>query len=78
MRNYLLTIIICSGLFSINHPTHESLNDWNILQGDGYEIWVGWLDTPDIDWCRTTSVLPYSMDKISKMIEDLDNYHHSS
>ena len=56
MKKYLLIIIACPILFSINHPTHESLNDWNVLQGDGYEIWVGWLDTPDIDWCRTTSI----------------------
>ena len=75
MKRYLLIIIVCPVLFSINHPTHESLSDWNVLQGDSYEIWVAWLDTPDIDWCRTTSILPYSIDKISKMIENLENYH---
>jgi len=75
MKNYLLAAIICSGLFSIDHPAHESLDNWNILQGDDYEIWIGWLDTPEIDWARTTSTLPYSIDKISKMIEDLENYY---
>ena len=75
MKNYLLAAIICSGLFSIDHPAYESLDNWNILQGDEYEIWIGWLDTPEIDWARTTSTLPYSIDKISKMIEDLENYY---
>ena len=75
MKNYLLTAIICSGLFSIDHPAHESLDNWNILQGDEYEIWIGWLDTPEIDWARTISIVPYSIDKISKMIEDLENYY---
>ena len=75
MKRYLLIIIASSVLFTINHPIHENLDNWNVLQGDDYEIWVGWLGTPDIDWCRTRSVLPYSMDKISKMIEDLENYY---
>ena len=76
MKNYLLAAIICSGLFSIDHPAHESLDNWNILQGDEYEIWIGWLDTPEIDWARTISTLPYSIDKISKMIENKGNYYN--
>ena len=75
MKNYLLAAIICSGLFAIDHPAHKTLNNWNILQGDEYEIWIGWLDTPEINWARTISTLPYSIDKISKMIEDLENYY---
>ncbi len=75
MKNYLIAIAVCSVLFPIDHPRHEDLDSWNVLQGDDYEIWVGWLDTPEIDWCRTQSTLPYSIDKISRMIEDLENYY---
>tara|TARA_B100001123_G_scaffold407934_1_gene500655 strand:+ start:203 stop:808 length:606 start_codon:yes stop_codon:yes gene_type:complete len=74
MKNYLLFIIISSMLLSVNHPDHKNLNHWNILQ-DNNRIWVAWLDTPEIDWARTISTIPYSIDKISKMIEDLENYY---
>jgi hypothetical protein len=75
MKNYLLNIIVCSCLFTMNHLSHKDLDSWNVLQGEDYKIWVGWLEAPDIDWCRTISTLPYSIDKISRMIEDLENYY---
>tara|TARA_Y100001970_G_C14105989_1_gene788138 strand:+ start:12 stop:620 length:609 start_codon:yes stop_codon:yes gene_type:complete len=75
MKNYLILIITYSILFCINHPGHNSLNDWNVLNGDNQKIWIGWLDTPEIDWARTISTIPYSIDKVSKMIEDLENYY---
>ena len=78
--NYIfLTISMISMLTSqsdIIYPGHiiEKEEKWSILQGNSYDTWVGWLETPEIDWCRTVSVLPYSLDKVSKMIEDLNNY----
>ena len=75
MKNYLILIIIYSTLFSTNHPSNSSLDNWNVLQGDDYKIWVGWLYTPSTDWARTISTIPYNIDKVSKMIEDLKNYY---
>tara|TARA_Y100000994_G_scaffold10732_1_gene8586 strand:+ start:7469 stop:8077 length:609 start_codon:yes stop_codon:yes gene_type:complete len=75
MKKYLIIIVIYSTLFAIKHPNHESLDDWNVLQENDNKIWIGWIDTINIDWVRTISTIPYSIDKVSKMIEDLENYY---
>ena len=79
MKNILSVLMALAILLSednISYPNQQNQQNWNILQGNNYRIWIGWLETPDIDWCRTITVLPYSLDKVSKMIEDVDNYHN--
>ena len=67
---FLLSIVLSS---SIDYPNHNSSMNWITLNDD--DIWVGYTETVEIDWCRTTSKLPFSIDKISQMIEDLENYY---
>jgi len=76
MKFILIVSFFISLSFPIDHPSHGILDDWNVLQGDDYKIWVGWLETSDIDWCRTQSTIPYGIDKVSRMIEDLENYYN--
>ena len=61
---------------SINHPEHETRDNWIVLQDDSHDIWIGYNETPHISWCRTISNLPFSIDKIAKIIEDRGNYYN--
>ena len=61
---------------SIDHPGHEARENWIVLQDDSHDIWIGYNETPDISWCRTISNLPFSIDKIDKIIEDKGNYYN--
>ena len=61
---------------STEHPRHEAGVDWIILQDDSFDIWIGYYETPNITWCRTISTLPFSLDKIAKIIEEKGNYYN--
>ena len=58
---------------SLEYPDHNQSDNWVTLYEN--DIWVGYTETPNIDWCRTISRLPFSLDRISTMIEDLENYY---
>ena len=64
-------------LFSqnIEQPVHGTKSGWIPLQNNDSGIWIGYTETTNIDWCRTISLLPYNIDRISKMIEDKGNYY---
>ena len=68
----LLSTILMSS--DINYPDHKISDSWITLNDDN--IWVGYLETETIDWCRTSSILPYNINDISLMIEDLSNYNN--
>ena len=59
--------LFCSELLP---PTTHS--NWNIIQND--EIWIGWTDYGDLQWCRAKSILRAPMESISAIIEDKSNY----
>ena len=59
--------LFCSELLP---PVDHS--NWNIIQND--EIWIGWTDYRDLQWCRAKSTLNAPMEKISTIIEDKANY----
>ena len=59
--------IFCSELL----PSADHSN-WNIIQND--EIWIGWTDYGDLQWCRANSTLNAPIEKISTIIEDKTNY----
>ena len=59
----------------INHPDHEKSDSWITLQSESTGIGIAYKETADIDWCRTSSTLPYGFNEISNMIEDLASYH---
>ena len=62
-------------VLGINHPNHEKSDSWITLQNESTGIGIAYKQTADIDWCRTSSTLPYGFDEISSMIEDLANYY---
>ena len=59
--------IFCSELL----PSADHSN-WNIIQND--EIWIGWTNYGDLQWCRAKSTLNAPIGKISPIIEDKANY----
>ena len=77
MKINLLSLFLLSILSgsSIDYPNHNLSMNWTTLNDD--DIWVGYIETPEIDWCRTTSKLSFSIDEISQMIEDLKNYYQT-
>ena len=70
MNHLLINIFLFSLIFS-QMPLKE-FSDWNILQDD--EIWVGYTQR-DFPWCKSSIILPYSLDAILLIIENVDDYH---
>ena len=50
----------------------ESVTDWNIIQKN--EIEIRWTTYDGYPICQATSVLPFSIESISSIIEDVSNY----
>ena len=76
--NKLLAIAIslsCALTAEINQPGHETSDKWIELQSQSSGISIRYNESPDITWCRTSSTLSHGFNEISKMIEDLGNYH---
>ena len=48
----------------INHPNHEKSDSWITLQNESTGIGIAYKQTADIDWCRTSSTLPYGFEEI--------------
>ena len=70
MKHLLINIFLFSLIFS-QMPLKE-FSGWNILQDD--EIWVGYTQR-DFPWCKSSIILPYSLDAILLIIENVDDYH---
>ena len=75
-RLALMGIFLFNALaLGVNHPDHEKSDSWISLQSESTGIGIAYKEAADIDWCRTSSTLPYGFDEISSMIEDLASYH---
>ena len=75
-KNLYITIILI-GMFSvvaaeIRLDNIDSIKNWNIIQKK--VIQIKWTDYEGYPICQTTSVLPFSMESISSIIEDVENY----
>ena len=46
--------------------------EWNLIQND--EIWIGWTNYGDFQWCQAKSTLKAPIESISTIIEDKANY----
>ena len=68
MKLLLISLII--GYTFPQLPSKE-FNSWNELQND--EIWIGYVQR-DFPWCKASILLPYSMDEILLIIENVDDY----
>lgn len=70
---YFLFIIVGSGfLFSSGLIPPQSHVDWEVLQDN--EIWVGWTEYNNTQWCRAKSNIKAPQHIISTLIEDKANY----
>ena len=75
-KNLYITGILI-GMFSvvdaeIRLDTIDSIKNWSIIQKK--VIQIRWTDYEGYPICQTTSVLPFSMESISSIIEDVENY----
>ena len=70
MKHLLINIVLFSIIFS--QMPLKKFSDWDILQDD--EIWVGYTQR-DFPWCKASINLPYSMDEILLIIENVDDYY---
>ena len=75
-KNLYITIILI-GMFSvvaaeIRLDNIDSIKNWSIIQKK--VIQIRWTDYEGYPICQTTSVLPFSMESISSIIEDVENY----
>ena len=50
----------------------DSIENWEIILDD--EIWIGWKNIDEFDWCRTKSTLDAPIADIRRIIEDKANY----
>ena len=75
-KNLHITSILI-GMFSvvaaeIRLDNIDSIKNWSIIQKK--VIQIRWTDYEGYPICQTTSVLPFSMESISSIIEDVENY----
>ena len=38
------------------------------------QVWIGWLDDGQFQWCRASSIITASIEEVQKIIEDKGNY----
>ena len=77
LKKYIFILIVLSSVFStidaeIKLDSIESVTDWNIIQKN--EIEIRWTTYDSYPICQTTSILPFSIESISSIIEDVSNY----
>ena len=77
LNNNLFIIIILIGMFSIltaeiRLDSIDSIINWNIIQEE--DIQIRWTDYNGYPICQTISVLPFSMESILSIIENVENY----
>ena len=73
----IFVLIVLSGMFSVIYAeikldSIEYVTGWNIIQKDDTEI--RWTKYKGYPICQATSVLPFSIESISSIIEDVRNY----
>ena len=77
LKKYIFILIVLSSVFStidaeIKLDSIESVTDWKIIQKN--EIEIRWTTYDGYPICQATSVLPFSIESISSIIEDVSNY----
>jgi hypothetical protein len=50
----------------------DNFENWEIIKDD--EIWIGWKNIDEFDWCRTKAILDAPIADIRRIIEDKANY----
>ncbi len=70
----IIFFLVALNLFGYELPNYDSNEDWIELQSGRKHIWVGYIEKPDINWVRTSSILPFKFEEVSKIIEKEENY----
>jgi len=70
MKPLLINILLIAYVFCT--MPHKDFNDWNTLQ-EG-KVWVGYFED-DFPWCKAKINIPYSLEDILPVIENVDDYH---
>ena len=70
MKRLLISLFLYSLLFS--EIPNSDFDSWNVLQNDN--IWIGNFED-DFPWCKAKIILPFSIEYILPVIEDVNNYH---
>jgi len=70
MKRLLISLFLYSLLFS--EIPNSDFDSWNVLQNDN--IWIGNFED-DFPWCKAKIILPFSIEDILPVIEDVNNYH---
>ena len=65
-------LLILNLLFSLEQIPSSSLTDWEILQNKN--VWIGWKEYNESQWCRAKSTIKAPLEDISSIIEDKANY----
>ena len=72
VKYFLFTLIGSGILFASGLIPPQSHSDWEVLQKD--EIWVGWTNYNESQWCRAKLTINVPLERISKIIENKANY----
>ena len=70
MKPLLINILFLAYIFSA--MPDKNFNNWNTLQ-EG-KVWVGYFDD-DFPWCKAKINIPYSLEDILPIIENVDDYY---
>ena len=72
-NNFILFyFILCQTLFCQVMLPSSNLNGWTTLQDEN--IWVGYKYSDDLPWCRSESILPYTVAEIISIVGNFDIY----
>ena len=71
-KNTLLTLIAVNFLFSSELIPPSNQSSWEELKKD--EIWVGWTNYNDSQWCKAKTTINAPIEVISRIIENKANY----
>tara|TARA_B100002051_G_scaffold184284_1_gene174432 strand:+ start:63 stop:680 length:618 start_codon:yes stop_codon:yes gene_type:complete len=70
----IIFFLVALNLYANELPDYNSNDNWIELQSGIENIWVGYIEKPNINWVRTSSILPFKFEEVSKMIEKEENY----
>ena len=71
-HRYCLPVYVTIGLSGAQVIPPVEFENWNVLQDN--QIWVGWADYSGYPWGKSSTILQFSLEEISRILEDKKNY----
>ena len=72
MNKFIFTLLITSFSFAVEIPLDVNEN-WEILQSRA--VVIEWQKYDGFPFCRATKIFPTTMDQITQLLEDKENYY---